>query len=55
MQAELEKTRQDLEDLRQVLSSYIKDLKSIKAEVDKRLETSKSQVTGLEKDLETIQ
>jgi DNA repair exonuclease SbcCD ATPase subunit len=52
VQAELEKTRQDLEDLRQVSSSYIKDLKSAKAKVDKRLETSKSQVAGLEKDLE---
>ncbi|KAH6663814.1 hypothetical protein B0J14DRAFT_661754 [Halenospora varia] len=29
-----------------------RDLKSAKAEVDKRLETSKSQVTGLEKDVE---
>jgi hypothetical protein len=28
------------------------DLKSAKAEVDKRLETSKSQAAGLEKDLE---
>lgn len=45
MQAELQKTRQDLEDLRQVSSSYIKDLKSAKAKVDKRLKTSKSQVT----------
>ena len=52
VQAELDKTKQDLEDLRQVSSSYIKDLKSAKAEVDKRLETSKSQVTGLEKGLE---
>ena len=31
---------------------YIKDLKSFKAEVDKRLKTLKSQVTGLEIDLE---
>ena len=41
-----------MEDLRQVSSSYIKDLKSFKAEVDKRLKTLKSQVTGLEIDLE---
>ncbi len=52
VQAELEKTRQDLEDLRQVLSLYIKDLKSAKAKVNKRLETSISQAAGLEKDLE---
>jgi hypothetical protein len=38
--------------LRHISSSYIKDLKSANAEVGKRLETSKSQVTGLEKDLE---
>lgn len=55
VQAELDKTKQDLKDLRQVSSSYLRDLKSAKAEVDKRLETSKSQVTGLEKDLEAAQ
>jgi chaperonin cofactor prefoldin len=42
VQAELEKTRKDLEDLRQILSLYIKDLKSAKAKVDKRLKTLKS-------------
>ena len=41
-----------MEDLRQVLSSYIKDLKSTKAELDKRLEASNSQVIGLEENLE---
>jgi chromosome segregation ATPase len=38
--------------LRQILGLYIKDLKSAKAEVNTRLKTSESQVTGLEKDLE---
>lgn len=52
MQAELEKTRQDLEDLMQVSSLYIKDPNLAKAEVDKRRKTSKSQVAGLENDRE---
>ena len=51
VQAELDKTKQDLKDLRQVSSLYWAVLKSAKAEVDKRLEASKSRVTGLEKDL----
>jgi hypothetical protein len=41
-----------LEDLRQISSSYLEDLKSAKAEVNKRLEISKIQVAGLGKDLE---
>jgi len=49
IQAELEKTRQDLENLRQVLSLYIKDLKLVKAKVNKRLKTLKNQVTSLKK------
>jgi hypothetical protein len=39
---ELEKIRQDLKDLKQVLSLYIKDLKLAKAKVNKRLKTLKS-------------
>ncbi|KAH7378884.1 hypothetical protein BKA64DRAFT_648308 [Cadophora sp. MPI-SDFR-AT-0126] len=38
--------------LEKISSPYIKNLKSTKAKVDKRLEASKNQVTGLEKDLE---
>ena len=53
VQAERDKTKQDLEDLRQISSSYWAELKSAKAEVDKRLEASKSRVAGLENDLET--
>ncbi|PMD60221.1 uncharacterized protein K444DRAFT_629622 [Hyaloscypha bicolor E] len=51
-QEELEKTRQDLGDLRQLSGSYIKKLKLAKADAEKRLEASKSRVTGLEEDLE---
>jgi chromosome segregation ATPase len=38
--------------LRQLSGSYIKELKTVKADAKKRLEASKSRVTGLEKDLE---
>jgi chromosome segregation ATPase len=55
VQAELEKTRQDLENLRQLSGSYIKELKTVKADTEKRLEASKSRIIGLEKDLEAVQ
>jgi len=55
VQEELEKTRQDLGDLRQLSGSYIKKLKSAKADAERRLEASKSRVTGLEEDLEAAQ
>jgi hypothetical protein len=38
--------------LRQLLGSYIKELKSVKADAKKRLKASKSRVIGLEEDLE---
>jgi chromosome segregation ATPase len=48
----LEKTRQDLGNLRQLSGSYIKELKLAKADAEKRLEASKNRVTGLKEDLE---
>lgn len=38
--------------MRQLLGSYIKELKLVKADTEKRLEASKSRVIGLEEDLE---
>ena len=52
VQAELEKTRQDLADLRHASSLCIKDRKLAKVKVDKGLEISKIQVAGLGKGLE---
>jgi chromosome segregation ATPase len=55
VQAKLKKTRQDLENLRQLLSLYIKELKIAKADAKKRLKAFKSRVISLEKDLEVAQ
>ena len=41
--------------MRQLSGSYIKELKSAKADAERRLEASKSRVTGLEEDLEAAQ
>lgn len=55
VQEELDKAQSDLSALRELSSSYIKDIKTANDKYKKKLEASKGRVTGLEKDLETAQ